>query len=359
LVSIFPKFAAGVGASKRIFQMLDRERSVRFCGGSRIKDPKGHIVFKDVCFAYPSKPQLVLQGVNLDIKQGEVHALVGSSGGGKSTIVNLLNAFYYVSAGSLTMDGYQISELDPIWYRRLLGYVAQEPVLFNRTLRDNISYGTIASEQQIVEAAQKAFVLEFAQDKQKFPKGFDTCVGVRGGTLSGGQKQRVAIARALLRNPKVLLLDEATSALDSESEHYIQRALAKFMGSRTSVVIAHRLSTIKQATQIHVIQKGSVVESGTHDELLSLGGAYTDLAKRQFNLQEAQSVQEEVKDLAGVHKLMEAKQSEAENAAEVLQETLTNLNVPPDIIEVLSQVRKANQTLAKVANQLQIAQQLA
>lgn len=318
IVGIFPQFAAGVGASKRIFQMLDRERTVRFCGGTRIEDPKGNISFKEVCFAYPSKPQLILQGIDLEIKQGETHALVGPSGGGKSTIINLLNAFYYVSAGSLSMDGHQISELDPIWYRRLLGYVAQEPVLFNRTLRDNISYGTIATEEQIVEAARKAFVLDFALDKEKFPDGFESQVGVSGGTLSGGQKQRVAIARALLRNPKVLLLDEATSALDSESEEYIQAALEQFMSSCTSVVIAHRLATVKRATKIHVIQKGTVIESGTHEELKEKGGVYTELARRQFGAEEeegpaiaeAEVQLEQVTDVGAIQKMLGTKHAE-------------------------------------------------
>jgi len=360
-MGIWPKLASGIGASKRIFQMLDRERSVRFCGGLLPPDiheehKMGHIVFRNVAFQYPHRNELVLQDINLEVLPGETHALVGPSGSGKSTIINLLNAMYYVTSGSLTFGGTEISELDPFLYRRILGYVPQEPVLFHRTVRENIAYGTNSSYEQIAWAAQKAYALDFIMNKEDFPEGFDTYVGVRGGTLSGGQKQRIVIARALLRNPKVLLLDEATSALDSESEFYVQEALKILMKGRTTVAIAHRLSTVREATKLHVISKGLVVESGSHEELLAIkDGAYAKLARTQFNLNvDIQTERptehiEEIKDAAELQKVLQAEREEAQRHLEHFEKTLLNL-IPADAPRDSPMVKKFLHDVGEVKN---------
>jgi len=332
IFGIFPEFASAVGASKRIFAILDRERSVRYSGGAVIprKELKGHIVFKDVRFAYPANPaQIVLKGISMDIKPGETHALVGPSGGGKTTTLNLIQAIHHTSAGSLTMDGYEINELDPLWYRRSLGYVAQQPILFNNTLRHNLSYGTLCTDEQVEAAAKDAFVMEFLGDKNMFPDGMDTEIGVAGGMLSGGQKQRIAIARAILRNPQVLLLDEATSALDSKSEEYVQKALEILMKGRTSVVIAHRLTTVVNADCIHVIEAGRVTEEGTHNELMALGGAYNSLATKQMMQNSHQASQGDATQMSPLDAILKTDMLEKmskEQLQSLMQDVLGNLS---------------------------------
>jgi len=296
IMGIFPKFAKGIGASKRLFSMMDRERSVPFCGGEKLEAMAGHIRFSNVSFRYPSRPTTtVLHDISLDVRPGECHALVGPSGSGKSTMIGLLQALYYPTGGSITIDGVEIRKLDPLWYRRRVGSVPQNPVLFNATLRDNLSYGTVATEGQITEAARKAGVLEFSHE---LDQGLDTVIsgsGSGGGTLSGGQKQRIALARAILRDPRVVLLDEATSALDSKSEGYIQLAMGEFLSARSCVVIAHRLTTVIGADLIHVIKEGMVVETGSHRELMEGKGEYYAFAKRQFDI--AEEDEEQIRDL--------------------------------------------------------------
>eukprot|EP00656_Telonema_subtile_P004662 TRINITY_DN12119_c0_g1_i5.p1 TRINITY_DN12119_c0_g1~~TRINITY_DN12119_c0_g1_i5.p1 ORF type:complete len:857 (+),score=222.22 TRINITY_DN12119_c0_g1_i5:260-2830(+) len=290
IMGVFPEFASAVAASKRIFELLDRERDVRFSGGKRVvqdyKSDKilGRVELRNVHFSYPARPHVpVLKAVSLVIEAGTMNAFVGPSGSGKSTVVNLIANFYAISGGSLTLDHMEVANLDPILYRRMIGYVAQQPVLFSTTVRENVAYGIQATQVQIEWACRQANAYDFIVND--LDKGFDSECGPGGVTLSGGQKQRIAIARAVLRNPCLLLLDEATSALDSESERLVQEALDALMKNRTSVVIAHRLSTVRHADQIHVIKGGSVVESGTHDELIAVPGSeYATLARRQFGL---------------------------------------------------------------------------
>lgn len=206
-------------------------------------------------------------------------ALVGKSGSGKSSIINLIERFYNCTEGEILFDGVNIKDLNPQWYKQQIAIVSQEPVLFSTSIKENIIYGLpedSISQEQLEEACRKANCLKFIQDKDQFPEGFDTLVGERGVKLSGGQKQRVAIARALIRKPKLLLLDEATSALDAESEHLVQQAIDELIksGQQTVICIAHRLSTIKDADVIAVMQNGEIVERGSHSDLLSQDGIY-------------------------------------------------------------------------------------
>ncbi len=245
---------------------------------------KGDIVFDDVHFKYPTRPDLpVLKGISFEVPSGKKVAFVGASGAGKSTIVQLILKFYGLSSGSIQVDGQDIYEFDTHSYRSNIAIVPQEVLLFGGTIRENILYGKPdAAEAEILEAAEKANALEFIQS---FPEGLDTIVGERGIKLSGGQRQRIAIARAILKNPSILLLDEATSSLDAESEKVVQEALDKLMEGRTSIIIAHRLATVRNVDCIYVIEKGRIVESGTHDELSLLeNGIYNSLARLQFEL---------------------------------------------------------------------------
>jgi len=247
------------------------------------------VEFKDVHFSYPARQDVkVLDGFNLTIEPGSTTALVGSSGSGKSTVTSILQHFYEVTEGEVLLQGVSVRDIDPEHLHLHLGIVSQEPVLFARSIRDNIAFGiqrlgpdTPVNEADIIAAAKEANAHEFIS---AYPEGYDTFVGERGVQLSGGQKQRLAIARALLADPQFLLLDEATSALDAESEHLVVQALERLMKGRTSLVIAHRLSTIKSADKIALMKKGRVVECGTHEELLALdGGHYKALVRRQLS----------------------------------------------------------------------------
>ena len=247
------------------------------------KSVAGELALNKVVFAYPTRPTVrVMDGTTLVFPAGKSMALVGSSGSGKSTIVQMLQRFYDPQEGSVTFDGTDLRSLNLRWVRRHMGLVSQEPALFSGTIRQNIAYGREdATEEEIEAAARAANAAGFIA---QLPLGFDTQTGERGVQLSGGQKQRVAIARAVLRNPRILLLDEATSALDSESERVVQAALDALIaaGGRTSIIIAHRLSTIRDADCITVMNKGQVVESGSHDQLLSRpGGKYAALHRMQ------------------------------------------------------------------------------
>nr|XP_032812059.1 ABC transporter B family member 1-like isoform X1 [Petromyzon marinus] len=284
LASLYGDFMQAVGASQRVFELLDRQPRIPNTGGRAPPSVRmdGRVSFNDIHFCYPSRPDTpVLQGVSFSVEPGTVVALVGPSGGGKSTIVALLQRFYDPSAGSIIFGGTDLRELDPQWFRQTMAVVSQEPVLFATTIHKNISYGREATFEEVVEAAKQANAHDFILS---FEEGYETLVGERGVRLSGGQKQRIAIARALIMNPVLLLLDEATSALDAESEHLVQEAIDRAMQDRTVLVIAHRLSTVRSASQVVVVDKGQIVERGTHDALLAhQGGVYRRLVLRQLS----------------------------------------------------------------------------
>ena len=243
----------------------------------------GDIEFRDVRFTYPSRPELpILKGLSIHARAGQKIALVGQSGAGKSTIIQLLLRFYETGDGIILADGKNIADYDLRQYRSNIALVPQEVMLFGGSIRENIEYGKAgATDDEIREAARKANALSFIE---RFPEGLNTIVGERGVKLSGGQRQRIAIARAILRDPAVLLLDEATSSLDAESEKVVQEALEELMKGRTSIIVAHRLATIRDVDCIYVLENGEVVESGTHDELAAIpDGVYSNLARLQFD----------------------------------------------------------------------------
>ena len=272
---------AAVGASQRVFEIMERLPAVSD-QGIEISQFNGSLEFENVHFIYPSRPEVeVLKGINLKVNSGEMIALVGSSGSGKSTIASLLSRFYEPTKGKILIDNYELASLRPSWIRDQIGIVSQEPILVSSTIEQNIRYGKPQASFEEVEAAAKAAnALEFIN---QFPEGFSTKVGEKGMQLSGGQKQRVAIARAILKNPKILILDEATSNLDTASEHLVQEALQRLMKGRTTLVIAHRLATVKDADRIYVIKNGLVVQVGTHQELsIETNGLYFQLLQRQL-----------------------------------------------------------------------------
>ncbi|RUS83770.1 hypothetical protein EGW08_008476, partial [Elysia chlorotica] len=281
LSSLYGDFMQAVGASVRIFTLLDRKPDVFVPPNPlKLQTLSGEIEFKDVKFTYPSRPDSqVLKGVTFEVEKGQMVALVGPSGGGKSTIVSLIERFYDPNEGSIRMDGCDLKLLDLAWFRQKVATVSQEPTLFACSIRDNIAYGREATDEEVEDAARQANAHDFICG---FEDGYNTLVGERGVRLSGGQKQRVAIARALIMNPTLLLLDEATSALDAESEHLVQEAIDRAMRGRTVIVIAHRLSTVRNADKVVVIDKGQIAEMGTHSELLARHGVYKRLVLRQL-----------------------------------------------------------------------------
>ncbi len=278
---IYGDIQKSLAAADRVFETLDTEPDVKEKPDA-IELPKvqGEICFNHVDFSYDEDHPALID-FNLDVKPGEVVALVGPSGAGKSTVTNLLPRFYDVTDGSITIDGTDIRDVTFSSLRQQIGLVPQETMLFNASIRENILYGRLdATDEEIELAAKAANAEEFIL---QLPQGYDTLVGDRGNSLSGGQRQRIAIARAILKDPRILILDEATSALDTESEKIVQVALERLMEGRTSIAIAHRLSTIRDADKIVVIDHGRIVEEGTHTELLNKGGLYAHLHAVQFN----------------------------------------------------------------------------
>jgi len=271
----------GLASAERIFKLMDVPPDIiEKSGAKRLTQFAEAIRFDTVTFTYEDSGKPALYNVNATIKLGEVVALVGTSGSGKSTFVDLIPRFYEVTRGRITIDGHDIQDVQIHSLRRLIGMVTQETLLFNTTVWDNIIYGDpLATEAQVRMAAEAAHAWEFIKE---LPQGLDTVIGEQGAKLSGGQRQRLAIARALLKNPPILILDEATSALDTESEKLVQAAIDELMQNRTVIVIAHRLSTIQRANRIIVLEQGQVVESGSHEELLAKNGQYRQLYDVQF-----------------------------------------------------------------------------
>ncbi|NQT00168.1 MAG: ATP-binding cassette domain-containing protein [Candidatus Omnitrophica bacterium] len=268
-------------AATRIFEILDTPQDIQDRPGvTDLAEFKQAIRFEDVSFKYEEAEAEVLKGINLEVPKGTVLAIVGPSGVGKTTLINLVGRFYDATKGKISIDGHGLRDLSLKSLRAKIGIVTQETFLFNDTVKANIAYGDIhASTEAIAQAAGAARVDEFIK---KLPKGYDTIIGDRGFRLSGGEKQRLAIARALLKNPPILILDEATSQLDSQSEVLVQQALDKLMQGRTVLVIAHRLSTIRKADTIVVLDAGKIAEHGSHEELLKKGGLYNRLYQLQF-----------------------------------------------------------------------------
>ncbi|XP_007981666.3 mitochondrial potassium channel ATP-binding subunit [Chlorocebus sabaeus] len=280
---LFGQVVRGLSAGARVFEYMALSPCIPLSGGCCIPKEhlRGSVTFQNVCFSYPCRPGFeVLKDFTLTLPPGKIVALVGQSGGGKTTVASLLERFYDPTAGVVMLDGRDLRTLDPSWLRsQVVGFISQEPILFGTTIMENIRFGKpAASDEEVYAAAQEANAHEFITS---FPEGYNTIVGERGTTLSGGQKQRLAIARALIKQPTVLILDEATSALDAESERVVQEALDRASAGRTVLVIAHRLSTVRGAHRIIVMADGRVWEAGTHEELLKKGGLYAELIRRQ------------------------------------------------------------------------------
>lgn len=282
LGNFYEQLVRAVGASERILDILEQDTEIAAEAPEGELRLQGNIRFEQLAFSYPSRPDIqVLKNINFELAAGEKVALVGSSGAGKSTIVQLLLRYYQQQQGKILIDGQDISGYNLSQLRQNMAIVPQEVMMFGGTIRENIAYGKLsASEEELIEAAKKANAWEFIQ---QFPEGLDTIVGERGITLSGGQRQRIAIARAILKDPKILLLDEATSALDAESERLVQDALNTLMQGRSSIIIAHRLATIREVDRIYVLEHGEIIEQGSHQELSQKeDGVYQQLAKLQF-----------------------------------------------------------------------------
>ena len=275
LTSLSPQLTKGIESIKSMSEVLEAPELEDNEGKKTVQSVKGKISFKNITFTYPESNEHAIKNFSLEIKEGETVAFVGPSGAGKSTILNLVIGFIRPSLGEILLDGEDMNSLDLRTFRKFLSIVPQDTILFEGSVRENITYGIKSiSEIEIENALRDSNAWEFVS---KLPNGIDTYIGEKGAKLSGGQKQRLAIARALIRNPKVLVLDEATSALDTESEFLIQEALIRLMKNRTTLVVAHRLSTIKHADKIVVLERGVIVETGRHEELLNQNGLYSKL----------------------------------------------------------------------------------
>ena len=279
LINFVEQYQNGVTGFKRFLEIMDEEPEKEAPDATELTDVQGNIELSNVNFSYDATRE-VLDNINLRVKKGDILALVGPSGGGKTTICHLLPRFYSLAEGSIKIDGQDISKLTLDSLRRNIGIVQQDVFLFNGSIRDNILYGRLdATDEEVIEAAKRANIHDYVMSLEK---GYDTEIGERGVRLSGGQKQRLSIARVFLKDPAILILDEATSALDNTTEIMIQQALDELCYGRTTIVVAHRLSTIKRANSIAVIAEGKIIEQGTHEELMALGGTYKNLYSLQF-----------------------------------------------------------------------------
>lgn len=279
LINFMEQYQNGVTGFQRFLEIMDAQPEQDALGAVDIGRAEGHIEFLNVTYSYDNGAE-VLKNLSLDVKQGEKFALVGPSGGGKTTICHLIPHFYDIQQGTILIDGRDISTITRASLRRNIGIVQQDIYLFNASVRDNILYGRLdATEEEVIEAAKRANIHDYIMSMEN---GYDTIIGERGVRLSGGQKQRLSIARVFLKNPAILILDEATSSLDNTTEILIQQALDELCKGRTTLVVAHRLSTIKNADEIAVISGGEIVEKGTHEQLMEQNGIYANLYKLQF-----------------------------------------------------------------------------
>lgn len=279
LIAFMEQYQNGVTGFKRFLEIMDTEPEMDTSDATDIEKVEGDILFKNVTYGYEGDTD-VLHDLTLEIKKGEIFALVGPSGGGKTTICHLIPHFYNVEKGEIFIDGKEIHDITMKSLRQNIGIVQQDVYLFNASIRDNILYGRpTATEEEVIEAAKRANIHDYVLTLEN---GYDTIIGERGVKLSGGQKQRLSIARVFLKNPPILILDEATSALDNTTEILIQRALDELCKGRTTIVVAHRLSTVKNANKIAVVSDGRITELGNHNELVELGGTYAGLYKLQF-----------------------------------------------------------------------------
>lgn len=279
LIGFMEQYQNGVTGFQRFLEIVDAEPEKDDPNAEEMKVAEGHIEFKNVNYSY-SEGEEVLKNVSLDIKKGEKFALVGPSGGGKTTICHLIPHFYDVKDGQILIDGKDINKITRSSLRANIGIVQQDVYLFNASIRDNILYGRPgATEEEVIEAAKRANIHNYVMS---MPNGYDTVIGERGVKLSGGQKQRLSIARVFLKDPAILILDEATSALDNTTEILIQNSLDELCKGRTTIVVAHRLSTVKNADEIAVVSDGKIIEQGPHDSLIAMNGVYANLYKLQF-----------------------------------------------------------------------------
>lgn len=343
LSGFWSELMKGVGAATRLFELQDRKPTIAPTAGKSVESARGPIRFENVTFSYPTRPAVtIFNNLDFEIPQGSNIAVVGPSGGGKSTIASLLLRFYSPTHGCIRIDGVDIATMNAKQLRRKIGIVSQEPVLFSGTIADNISYAKPnASRREIIEAARKANC-RFIED---FPDGLDTSVGPRGAMLSGGQKQRIAIARALVKNPDILILDEATSALDAESETLVNEALAALLkGNNTTISIAHRLSTIKRSDSVIVLSPdGKVAQQGSYAELSrDQNGAFAKLMEWQMSGGETKPYKEEApyehqRSQGEYNDVMEAMSEENQSDDDVdeegLKEKATNEAVPETVVQ--------------------------
>ncbi|EGG17681.1 hypothetical protein DFA_08677 [Cavenderia fasciculata] len=334
-------FAAARAAGHSIFSIVDRKSLIDPLSkdGKKLETVQGNIEFEHVQFSYPSRPDVpIFQDFTLSIKAGQTVALVGDSGGGKSSAVSLLERFYDPTGGRILLDGSDLKDINVKSLRDNIGLVSQEPVLFAVSIIENIRYGREdATMDEIIAATKAANAHDFISS---LPEGYDTLVGEKGVQMSGGQKQRIAIARAMIKDPKILLLDEATSALDAESEHLVQAAINRLIQGRTNIIIAHRLTTVQHADVIAVVRGGAIVEQGKHAELLALNGVYTSLVQRQ----QASSEEDKLK-----AKILQEKTGNADDMglAKKMQETVKDQEEEPDIQELLAKEKLEQEQLKK------------